>query len=519
MNEDHDDQTPAGRPRPNSSDSEADCPRLNEINDSKSGRFGPPPASPKDAWQPGLIEVELKQSPFPGLSVANFADKTEMTAYPAAWSNALKHVLDEHGLKHLEISFPLLHPWSEESEEEALKFYRASGRDRYITLHFPADADVALIAGELRQFPEIVRAAPVPRLVPPSFLTNEPLLGDTDQLTTTVCRPNGGIDNQWYIFRCRANHAWRKASGKGVIIADIDWGFNLFHEELNNRRVEFTYNTFTNRPGVAEGNRLDHGTAVLGLAGAGANTRGMQGFAHEAALWAIQAGSESVEEHRFWVSALDLVRGRTGDGRRKVVLLEIQTRSLRNVEMCGTIRKAIVDAICSGVVVCVPAGNGGHDAGVGDDGEPIPPTGSVLVGATKYAGLTNVRDYSNVGNRIVIYAPGDVAHDLTCSFPGDCDYRNRFGGTSGATPKVAGTVALMLQVNGTLTNAQVRDILKRSTLPVIDASSNRVGVLLNSEQAVSEAQRPAMRSSRHAFEVIQEECRALARRARRLLGL
>jgi subtilisin family serine protease len=272
-----------------------------------------------------------------------------------------------------------------------------------------------------------------------------------------------------------------------VILADIDWGFNLFHEELNTSRVEFRYNTFDNSNVVAHGNRLSHGTAVLGLAAAGVNMRGMLGFAPGATVWAIQAGSDSVEDHTFWVSAIDLVRSRASQGRRKVMLLEIQTKQLGNVEMCGTIRKAIVDAIAGEVVVCVPAGNGGRDAGIGDDGKPIPLTGSVLVGATKYGDHTNVRDHSNVGDRIVVYAPGDVCHDLTCSDFGTSAYRNNFGGTSGATPKVAGTVALMLQINGSLTNAKVTQILKRSKFTVIDPSSNPVGILLNSEQAVSES--------------------------------
>lgn len=487
MSEENDDKTRGsglGRPCPGSASGE---PYLNEVDDSESGRFGPPSNSAIDMFQPGLIEVEFKKSPFTDLSAENFSQHTDAVTYPQAWSNTLRQMLDKNGLQRWTLSFPLQHPWSNESTEKALEFYLASGRDRHITFHFSNDANLVLIARELGQLPEIAHAAPVPKLAPPSSTPNDPLLGNSDQLTSTICGPNGCLDNQWYIFRCRANRAWQNASGSGVILADIDWGFNLFHEELDTPRVEFRFNTFDNGPVVAHGNRLHHGTAVLGLAAAGTNTRGMLGFAHGATVWAIQAGSDSVEDHRFWVSAIDLVRSRNGQGRRKVMLLEIQTKQLGNVEMCDTIRKAIIDAISSGAVVCVPAGNGGRDAGVGDDGHPIPPTGSILVGATRYGDSTNVFDHSNFGDRVVVYAPGDIAHDLTCSDSGASAYRNCFGGTSGATAKVAGTVALMLQVNNNLTNAQVRNILRRSTLPVIDPSSNRVGILLNSEQAVSEA--------------------------------
>jgi subtilisin family serine protease len=50
----------------------------------------------------------------------------------------------------------------------------------------------------------------------------------------------------------------------------------------------------------------------------------------------------------------------------------------------------------------------------------------------------------------------------------DADYNDGFGGTSSATPKVSGIVALMLSVNPSLTPAQVKHILKQ-TADDIDA--------------------------------------------------
>ena len=127
-----------------------------------------------------------------------------------------------------------------------------------------------------------------------------------------------------------------------------------------------------------------------------------------------------------------------------------------------------------------------RDAGIGDDGLPIPPTGSIVVGATRYDKLRNIVGASNSGRRVVVYAPGDPSHDLTCSLPND-RYRNRFGGTSAAVAKIAGAVALMLEVNPQLRPADVHEILSQSNIPVFDHDGNRVGVLLDAEQAVSEA--------------------------------
>ncbi|MFZ0747846.1 MAG: S8 family serine peptidase, partial [Pyrinomonadaceae bacterium] len=75
----------------------------------------------------------------------------------------------------------------------------------------------------------------------------------------------------------------------------------------------------------------------------------------------------------------------------------------------------------------------------------------------------------------------------TCDSVDTGAFTNYFGGTSSAVAKVAGVVALMLEMNPELRHEQVRDILARSQIPVVDYSSNQVGVLLDAAQAVCEA--------------------------------
>jgi C-terminal processing protease CtpA/Prc len=86
-------------------------------------------------------------------------------------------------------------------------------------------------------------------------------------------------------------------------------------------------------------------------------------------------------------------------------------------------------------------------------------------------------------------APGDPEHDLTCGQSGDAAYANQFGGTSGAAPKVAGVVALMLSVNPDLTHADVREILAGTGSPLTEDPGKPIGVFLNAEAAVAEALR------------------------------
>ena len=87
-------------------------------------------------------------------------------------------------------------------------------------------------------------------------------------------------------------------------------------------------------------------------------------------------------------------------------------------------------------------------------------------------------------------APGDSNHDLTCSNSSDVAYRNGFGGTSGATPKVAGTVALMLEANPSLTHDEIRAILNATGTAVVSTAGKPVGTFLNCEAAVLAAARP-----------------------------
>jgi subtilisin family serine protease len=62
----------------------------------------------------------------------------------------------------------------------------------------------------------------------------------------------------------------------------------------------------------------------------------------------------------------------------------------------------------------------------------------------------------------------------------------RFGGTSGATAKVAGVVALMLEKNDRLTPQEIRTILMGLNRHVVDQGAN-VGTLLDANKAVCEA--------------------------------
>jgi hypothetical protein len=65
----------------------------------------------------------------------------------------------------------------------------------------------------------------------------------------------------------------------------------------------------------------------------------------------------------------------------------------------------------------------------------IPATCSIIVDATGFNPNSNPRataagQSSNYGDKIVVSAPGNFLHDMTCGGGGPLDYTNLFGGTS-----------------------------------------------------------------------------------------
>lgn len=384
--------------------------------------------------------------------------------------------------------------------------------DSFVRLRFPAGTSSAEVVKDLNTLPEVTRVVEVPPAIPPiapaAALTNlatlladslppvpsDPFIG-TDGSDPSP--PQGErIERQWYLHRTRVPEAWPFARGAGVVIADIDFGFRTTHQDIATG-IELTHNVLDGTSDVTAGEETAHGTGVLGLAGARADGTGMAGYAPKAKLWAIQANDFNHERLPIqdpWAEAIYFVRHEDAQNRRKVIILEVQTKHFGNYEQIPSVHAQIRLAIAENIVVCVAAGNGNKAADLTDAGEPFDPTGSILIGATAFNADHNKRArFSNFGSRIVVSAPGSVNHDVTCGIeddngnPSDSAYRNGFGGTSGAAPKVAGTVALMLSVSPDLSHHDVREILAGTGLPVIEDPGKPIGVFLNAQAAVAEA--------------------------------
>ena len=474
------------------------------------GMFGDDAVAPA-ADEELIVEVEFSA----GAKVLGQALTANVAAFMAGMGDGapsesgLSAILREYGLQEARPVFTREQVQADESRTAALREAAALGTapseqvtalemlpslSNFVRLRFPPGTSPAKITAALKRLPEVARAVAVPGAAPPMLglttpVPTDPLIG-SGQITID---PQTGLESQWYLHRTRVPQAWRYARGANVVVADIDWGYRTTHQELR-PAIELTYNAVDGGKNVSHGSHAAHGTAVVGIVGARSDNTGMSGYAPEAAVWAIQGnsapGARLFEEP--WAQAIDFVRRTDAGGRRKVIILEVQTGlpKLGNYEQIPSVHRAIRAAIADNCVVCVAAGNGNRPADRTDDDEPFDPTGSILVGATIFDPQVNRRaSFSNFGSRVVVSAPGDPSHDLTCAQSADNAYRNQFGGTSGATPKVAGTVALMLSVNPQLSHNDIRDILAGTGSPIAEDPGRPIGVFLNAEAAVAEALR------------------------------
>jgi subtilisin family serine protease len=360
----------------------------------------------------------------------------------------------------------------------------------YVQLRFPPGTFADAVIARLRSLPQVKRAVVVTEAVPPSFPTDE-MIGTSGSVVEVD--PQTHIQKQWYLHRTRVPQAWQFGRGANVVVADVDFGCHISHRELVGA-IEHTHNSFDGTENVTSGEKAGHGTAVLGIVGARSDGNGLAGYAPEAKLWVIQGntGTSPRKTNTPWSDGIKHVLDTDANGRRKVLLVEVETGHDGNAEQWPSVQRLVQQAIAENHVVCVAAGNGNRDANHDDSGTAFEPTGSILVGATNFHATENIRaGFSNFGPGIVVSAPGDEFHDVTCGPSGDDSYRNKFGGTSGAAAKVAGTVALMLSVNPNLTHDEVRDILRTTGSPITPESDSDtekpIGVFLNAEAAVLEA--------------------------------
>ncbi len=296
--------------------------------------------------------------------------------------------------------------------------------------------------------------------------------------------------NQWDMARIGMPNAWDVETGTAtVVVAIIDSGFDLAHPDL-----VFTANTAPNYthfnaeealagnppPYNAGPSGVPHGTACAGLAAAAINNNaGVAGVAGGCSIMPVRLGtipsSDRVAAGINWAANHGALVGS----------LSLTTTAT------AAATTAVANAWAAGMVLCAATGNGGSNASSPPVGFPANHANVIAVGASdqaderkRPASADGESWGSQYGAEIDVIAPGvrlwttdeqgNNGYNLNggpasiagvnYASSGDAagNYYALFGGTSGATPHVAGLAALLFSAYPALTNQQVRDIIERT---------------------------------------------------------
>ncbi len=288
--------------------------------------------------------------------------------------------------------------------------------------------------------------------------------------------------------------------GQNVTIVDIEYGFELKHEDLLQKNISLLFDQdstyFSN-----------HGSAVLGVITGVDNDFGVTGFAPEATVHAASAFSVSLG------IIVVLPHLKAGD----IILLESQARgkyctSFDPSQQCYVPVEwnpadfaAIKLATSMGIIVIEPTGNAVGKQDLDDPiynipGEGFPETwknpfnrsnadsGAIIVAGAGsdrqhiyYTNYGSCVDVQSIGHDIATLGYGDLYFDS--SKPGIRNYTDSFGGSSSASACIAGITAVLqgLAKAGqfgnatTLTPAQVRHLYRNSGMPQSGDPSKHIG--------------------------------------------
>jgi subtilisin family serine protease len=379
-------------------------------------------------------------------------------------------------------------------------------------------ADAKKIASALKKQPAVWDAYPAPYPVPPLYVQ----LPDIAEPGSFNLEPTQG-----YLYSAPygigAMDAWEYAGGKGdgVSICDVEYAWNLDHEDLPR-----TIKRLGGTP-LTQNDFVNHGTAVLGEMVAVPNAFGAVGISHEAKAFVQSAMTDNNVYDLAW--AIDNAASKLSAG--DVMLIEQHSElnpgkgDFVAMQYWSAIFTAIQAAVNKGIVVVEAAGNGSQnfdaagfngsylqkDCGAIVVGAGVPPTNRVDFNGfgqayPGYSSLGVPRSrifFSNYGK--IVNLQGWGWHVSSTGY-GDAQdgadpnkfYTFRFSGTSSASPIVTGAVACLqgaarAKVGRPLTPDRVRKLLvDTGTLqedsPGVAVASNHIGPQPNLVAAIKRLQ-------------------------------
>lgn len=265
---------------------------------------------------------------------------------------------------------------------------------------------------------------------------------------------------------------WKLAprQGEGVNVAVIDTAIDINHIDLKDNLIE------QHTPESAVAQSPNHGTNCIGIISAVDNSVGSVGIAPKSKFYAVTLSSKLSEVIK---SVLWLVPRNVGvlNNSWGTHLYDGLSDALKTLATEG--REG------NGTIILFASGN----ANINYDINPAVEDQSELefvLGVGAIGVLGEKTSYSNYGSKIDLYAfGGDAVTGIVTTSPQN-QYTGRFGGTSAASPLLAGVITLMLSINPELRFEEIRSTLQAT------ADTNKNGhKALNAFRALSSVREKA----------------------------
>jgi aqualysin 1 len=264
-----------------------------------------------------------------------------------------------------------------------------------------------------------------------------------DELMGTTQTPaTWGIDRTDQRNRPRDDSYTYFATGAGVNVYVIDSGIHYTHNEFGGRAIPGIDYVDDGRNG---GDCNGHGTHVSGTVGGSTYGMAKQATLISVRIFPCSGGSPRSRT----IASVDWVT----DNHVKPAVVNMSLGG-NNEAFPGlsTLDLAVEASVAQGVHYAVAAGNEGQDACTRS---PARAPSAVTVGGTN---SNDGRQY-NFGTCVDLFAPGV---GITSAWWTSNTATNTISGTSMATPHVAGTLAMLLQIQPGLTPAETELFLTRT---------------------------------------------------------
>ncbi|MFN2531607.1 MAG: S8 family serine peptidase [Pyrinomonadaceae bacterium] len=400
--------------------------------------------------------------------------------------------------------------------------------------HVPTDADlsdlqtIGIVGGtRFRSLPMVVLTGTRAQIVAISKLPAVRSIYGNRTLNLTSepeVRAETGVDRAWRDAEVISHNNNLAVTGRNVTVAVLDTGIDGTHPDLAGRvsrniklagttGIGAGFNYPVNSENLSNTDlTYGHGSFVAGIIGGSGSSSGgkYKGVAPGVNLVGLSAGDLTL---LYVLEGFDYLLSNSSGLNVRVVNCSFSANTVFDVnDPINIATKLLTD---NGINVVFSAGNTGPGQHTMNPYSVAPWV--VSVGATnteaRIASFSSRGDFASVLFHPTLVSPGvnvvsirgagitnvigmeglsgTDASRLTAS---ELPYYTTGSGTSFSAPQVAGTIALMLEVNPSLAPADVRDILQRTATPLAPYYEHEVGAgMLNAHAAVLQASFPSRR--------------------------